>query len=353
METSENILEAMNSLLKPLEQDLEAHKNKRLKAATIESYRRIYERTQSQICIENMQSLHDVIKLTRSKNTYFARVAALKFINIDSITQQVELVNRALHDGRNIDAWHAIYSLKFFVSEWHEIASFPNKCVLSQKRPRQSKRSALNGLPDDWREKLYLRMARGKLGLPLLIASICGCRPIELAAGINISTTNDDGESKISIAIFGSKLTAKNGQPVRTLVFQSKNAPFLLSILANIVSENGGHVYVQIQNPKLFSSTITKYSKFLWPKHKHDVTAYCLRHAASSDWKSNLSSEELAIALGHASTRTQKSYGQRQQAKTKGNMTPICVLGTREVRISNNNFLDQKMSKQSTNFEPT
>lgn len=50
---------------------------------------------------------------------------------------------------------------------------------------RDTKRQDMRGLPDDWRERLIERMPN--YGPATLTAAVTGCRPAELASGVQLN----------------------------------------------------------------------------------------------------------------------------------------------------------------------
>ena len=74
---------------------------------------------------------------------------------------------------------------------------------------------------------------------------------------------------------------------------------------------------IKIESAKAFSGYITKISKKLWPRKTYHASAYSFRHAKATELKnSDYDKIEIAQIMGHASVRSQQSYG-RKSKKSK------------------------------------
>ena len=79
----------------------------------------------------------------------------------------------------------------------------------------------------------------------------------------------------------------------------------------------------KIESAKAFSGYITKISKKLWPRKTYHASAYSFRHAKATELKnSDYDKEKIAQIMGHASVRSQQSYG-RKNKKSKGGFNDI------------------------------
>lgn len=346
METCEKILEAIAITLEPISVDIAAKNSRLLAQKTIDSYQNLYKCALRKVDFENGIELIDVIFETNSKNTYFSRIAAFRFVLLNLIESQLKIAkNAAIISDKNqiLSAEAEIHMLTY---HFLRLKSLEGKCALPVKKPRKSKRNSSSGLVVDWREQLCLRAGASKYFNAILTASLTGCRPVELSSGINFRIDKFDGKDFLVASINGAKITQKNGQPNRELFFALPGDSHLIRMMSYAVTQNGGTLNVQIDNAKTFSGAVTRFAKLLWPKHKTDITAYSLRHAFASDLKSSVSVTEIAAALGHASTKTQKSYGQRQQSRSIQKSIPQKILATRPIREASS-FIIGKFSNQS------
>ena len=79
---------------------------------------------------------------------------------------------------------------------------------------------------------------------------------------------------------------------------------------------------IKIESAKAFSGYITKISKKLWPRKKYHASAYSFRHAKATELKnSDYDKIEIAQIMGHASVRSQQSYGRKSKKKKVDLMT--------------------------------
>lgn len=344
METNDKNMAALHQILKPIEIDLQAYREKILSPSTQNCYQKIFECLQKRINShdsERLLSLHEMISDTSSKNTFFTRRAAVEYIILRDIESEI----RKFH--LNVDQWDPVTvscsqtEIENLRNKYVDLRSLRGSCQLNVKCPRRSKRSSLKGLPSDWREQIYLRSARGKYGQAIAVAALTGCRPSELVHGVRLEIVRRQNSLCLLISILGAKVTSANGQPIRELSFFLNEPSFVLAILANEVRKSSNVLTVRIKNANAFSMAISRFGKAIWPNHRENLTGYSFRHAAASDLKSVMSDVDVAGCLGHASTRTQKSYGQKQQSRSSKKMIPNLVEVGREIRIMKNEFIEK------------
>lgn len=316
-------------------------------------YQKIYDTMYSRLDHENGLGLIEVISKTESKNTYYSRIAACRYI----IRKNILLEFSKINDSTKISDIDSIYSskhrLQHLIATLNQVMLLRGKCQLIQKKQRQSKRKSLTGLPTDWREKLFLRMINSKYDTALLITAITGCRPIELKNGVNLTINTNASFQYLAIKIKGAKVTEQNGHPERELIFKIDKPSFLLNLLIFKTQQNNGNLLVKIENTKAFTAAITRFGKITWPNHKFDITPYSFRHAFASDMKFTSNAEDVAKSLGHASLRTQKSYGQKQQSRSANQSTPTEILVQRKIRSTSKAHAykeDTFLSKSNPNF---
>ncbi|OYV47844.1 MAG: hypothetical protein B7Z77_11590 [Acidocella sp. 20-58-15] len=145
---------------------------------------------------------------------------------------------------------------------------------------------------------------------PLLLSALVGLRPQELRHGVTVAVKR----GYIAVRIEGAKVTAKNGQPVRSMVFRIDNV--IAQTLASIVSKQGagGLLKVSINDPRTYCDFVRSLSRRVFPDAGYIVTPYSFRHSFALDQKAqHVGGEALAKALGHASGRSQKAYGSTGQ----------------------------------------
>lgn len=177
-----------------------------------------------------------------------------------------------------------------------------------ERRKRASKRQALHGLPGDWREHLYQRAAKGKYADAILVTALTGCRPEELRRGVLIRRVDNplSGMDEIKFEIGGAKVKTHQGQPHRVIVYRADDPhPLLKALRARLTGQ--GELLIRIDSPVNFTVEVRRLARSLWPKHKHAITAYCLRHQWAADMKRhtavcNLFWRGTCLEAGSAST---------------------------------------------------
>lgn len=286
-----------------------------------------------------LQNIHieNVIRNTKSPRTFYKRISAISWYVIRK-TAEFSDTQKPIQSNT--------------ISELIDCLKAIKRCretgLIGNRDKRKSKRLSIRNLDSNWREELCNRGNRSHYYQALLITSITGCRPSEIANGVKlwISFNSEMNENCIHIQIKGTKVKQNQGQESRTLIFKTSHKNSILQNLIYVVSnkENSCDL-VRIQSANNFTQEIRRMCKLLWPKHKHPITAYSLRHQAASDFKKFLSSGDVSRALGHASSKTKKTYGSASQSKS--GLAPDIVLSTREVKMA----LVKKIGKDDS-FEP-
>jgi integrase len=256
-------------------------------------------------------------KQTRSASSWFSRRAALAYsfrISIEKMLGEQDTIQRALKaanvpsDSSSWDRWRGLVRKIARMIEWHERLQGESGPAIEQRRPRRSKRGDLRGLPEDWRERIVVRMPNYRLAV--LAQAVTGCRPDELAAGVRLEIQGGN----LVATITGSKVTAKTGQPWRRLFWPADSESLLVRALAAEVM--AGASIAKIDDAKAYSGAMRSAGAREWPRRKTTVTPYCLRHSAASDMKaSGLDKGAISQALGHCSDVTKQYYGSWHQAR--------------------------------------
>ena len=178
----------------------------------------------------------------------------------------------------------------------------------------QSARQHLPKVKDgtSWQAKVYGKATEAqKPAIAVLWAT--GCRPAELARGVDVFV--DKANGALCVRIPGAKVNdAKNaGQPVRVLVI-NKNTQAGRALLAVL----DGAERVQV---KRAAKRINKDFLGIRPKLPAGwvVSAYSFRHQAAANMKADLGDpSKVAAAMGHRSTRSQQHYGTARQKQAGG-----------------------------------
>lgn len=196
----------------------------------------------------------------------------------------------------------------------------------------------------DWRSHFWARAVlpdryiddNARAAIAVLI--LTGCRPSELAdnLGVVVRAFERDGDNILVFEIFGAKLADANaeghgkGQERRWIevccqspesgwlfahVSHHCDGQMLISLAAPVRSQMGIALMPTERQRRVTNSLgklIERLGRIAFPRLQHRLSPYVFRHALSSDLRSGggrWSSEEIAVMLGHQSTRTQSNYG--------------------------------------------
>lgn len=276
---------------------------------TQEEYRREFRRLYAKIQNKTPEEFWGAICDTRSKCTYYRRLAAVK----DGLRH---LVEDALSQ-------HKYLAMDYAIKLYEIVEKNQGVCPLKDPKQRHSKRSDMRGLPSEWRMQLLDHMKNSTYLMPYLVMALTGCRPEELEKGVRISKS----EGTIRFDIQGAKVKETQGQPDRVITYSTDDDYALVKAFVN-----SNFVYpgvIKVGKKENYTSAIKKFCRKIWPKKK--LTPICIRHAAASDYKNYLSSDDGSKGLGHAVDATKSRYGQRQMSKG-GGLKPVAVSATREIR---------------------
>jgi integrase len=145
----------------------------------------------------------------------------------------------------------------------------------------------------------------------MMVLALTGLRPAELVLGVHVQAS----KSGIKITVQGVKVSKTNGQPIRQLWFSAEHW-MVMRLLARISLSGQNRIIVRIQDARVFCDHLRVLSHRLFPDVGYVITPYSYRHAFASDRKAErVSKEALGSMLGHASERSQRSYGIARQGR--------------------------------------
>ncbi|HDY9314765.1 TPA: site-specific integrase [Klebsiella pneumoniae] len=179
-----------------------------------------------------------------------------------------------------------------------------------------SKRN-IKKLNDNFREDIldYAISHNLKCAKAIIVLYATGCRPDEILTGIRVNF--DKENNQLLFKIIGSKLNAEQKRGIRirevTVKITEKNNKYYNQLIDIFKNNPGAYdVKIKIGNKVSLSNTVKRISETLWPRKKHHASPYSFRHAKATELK-NAKFDEEAIAkiMGHASIRSQQSYGRR------------------------------------------
>lgn len=213
------------------------------------------------------------------------------------------------------------------------------------KKKRQTKRETLPADPA-WREVVY-RHATPDQRPGVAVVWATGCRPAELADGIDITIAEEDGASVIHCDIPGRKITQHSGQPHRriTILADSPQGRALVQILAEETTRT------VTRNAKVLNNDFARIRARMARKEgiHWDAAPYTMRHQMAADakhyFRSFMSEDEakevVAKTLGHRVTRSQERYGHPRDATGAGSAI-VSVSATHEIKKSRGEIEPQR-----------
>jgi integrase len=310
--------------------------------ATLESYEReigrLIKKNQARFAAE----LWAAICNTQSKRTYYRRIAAARnFIqsNLELALRQQDKLQRNKDD----EGWlRKVRAIEYLLDLHRILERNKGNCPITDPVKRHSKRQDIRGLPDDWREQMLDAMEMSKYKIDYLVAAVTGCRPHELQTGIEVHLNSDF----ISFTIKGAKVKTHQGQPERTIQYSvGCSSPLVKSIIDEMRLQQAEYAVVKVEKKENFTSALRRFGKKLWPRRHAEITPYCLRHAAASDFKRYLPPEDVSRALGHAVDATASIYGQRQMSTTRSGLQPTDVRADRLIKITSSLSISPKQKR--------
>ena len=298
------------------------------------------------------QGLIGIMQGTGRSSTFYKRLAALRYFMHH---QQFHLM-RDLQQADEQAQQRLLPQLQHHLQQLQTVAEIQQSGLCAPRRKRNSKRRALTGLPQNWREMLCERGKAGKYGEALLIAALSGCRPAELQKGISIWRAFDKSQATdmIYIEIIGAKVKTTQGQPRRIISYAVSDGHSLIAATNGLLDQQDeSFLHVQVASAGNFTVEVRRLGKILWPKHKHAITAYCFRHQWGADMKRLGDSEAVSRGLGHVSAKTRRLYGTDSQSSD--GLRPLEVEASRPVRDyvgSFSHLLDRKNESINSELPP-
>lgn len=278
-----------------------------LSETTRETYRRISERVAARVS-EGM-SWRDAV-LRDGSPFYVVRSAVAAGLELIAL----ECARSVLSGTATRADYRALYS-----------AAQKAQTVRAIEAPEGSRtargRTARRRVPRDpaWRERLCVA-ATPAGSLPIAIMTLAGCRPAELAAGVDVQLRGGE----LTLTIRGAKVTqgpAGTGQSLRAVTYEACAPHVAVQRLAVAVAAAGGRMTITCGDRNVRYIVDRACNK----AGIKSVPPYAFRHALASDLKAaGYGGETAAGALGHRSTATQSRYGHRNQGGRGGGA--ICAL---------------------------
>ncbi len=276
-----------------------------------------------------------------SKKTYYKCKSAVQYglafsikghIEAYAETASEEYYNLAVRLFKILKRMNPVLSEAPKVETWqNNLSLYPEEEIrakkASQGRPgrkpgrqqRIGKRKSIIGLPSNWKITICRNVPK-RYRTATLILALTGCRSSELGNGIQVSI---DENGHLICKIQGAKVSDAKGHEVRIIGFDPETnvfAGYLKGALErfNVTSHTfflpGANAAGAVQ--RLGDRIRYTAQKRLGLKK---VSAYSLRHQFASDLRdAGFSKVDIAMAMGHRTTRMRKHYGLKSYGKGGG-----------------------------------
>lgn len=194
-----------------------------------------------------------------------------------------------------------------------------------------SKSISIRTADDDWRERVA-EMMTGDLKLLFLVQCVTGCRPQELANGVQVRLCRD---GTMVTRVRGAKCDEFVGQPSRSLSLSTAGG--VTRMLGQMLK-----VGLTVDSRKCNFGQVNTYAKsvaracakaFPGRKGRRKLSPYSARHQFKADLVGmGWSKVEIAMAMGHSTTRSGTAYGQGGRGGGSG-VKPIAIKAQRPVKL--------------------
>ena len=321
--------------------------------ATQSEYIRMFKRLKNKG--QSVDDLLEAAKNTTSKNTWYKRRAAIRFCSFAAINALMNKIVKNINHQKPLGS--EMIDIQFYIDL---LQNLPDTCPIVFKAKRNSKKETIKPLPDAWREQVIAEVNK-KYRLEVLLLAATGCRPEEIAKGIDAMVTDKKLILRIQTAKVkdGKIVTSKEkklvpylaGQEIRELIFNINSGNIFMKDLFKIFQEN----YNKNNQPELNSyfranpnnidkktlaSAITRAGKRCkFEGLEQNITPYCFRHQLAVDLKSlGVNGDIIAMMLGHAVDTTKGQYGFIKRSKDAQSKVPTGV--TTQLRLKDKNSIN-------------
>ena len=205
--------------------------------------------------------------------------------------------------------------------EKYEMGMFPK---------RVGRVNRLKGLPNDWREQILGGLAGSNSTFiqAVTFLSALGCRPCELAKARVISLEDDT----LLLTVQSAKSLGGDMPVTRGAVFPCH--PNLLGLLPIATAPDIVDFTFAKISTKQVENLLRRTSHKIFPRTLPPLSASAFRNQQASDLKkSGVSAIDIALFLGHKTTRQQKKYGRKRFGQIASSWCPTQILPSHEVRL--------------------
>lgn len=289
-----------------------------------------------------------------SKSTYYAYRAALRFHAAEQAIIAANQYDKARKEGdviKKAEAYQRMLSyaadLKQYPKDAQPGLPDPKMVALGLQDEKQASPIAgvkkntttdntklkdtnkINKMFPEWKALIWGRLK--EVESPWIdqaaIASLTGCRPVELERGITVENKGD----RIVITIPGAKVREHSGQPWRRFTIKNDGSAEWTH-LASRVAAGSSQEFKSHAGDDAFTKALERAGAQVLPKAP-SMSAYVYRHSIASDMKADGASKvEIAMVLGHAVTKTQNAYG--RAIGGRAGSRSMSIEAAREVKVT-------------------
>lgn len=201
----------------------------------------------------------------------------------------------------------------------------------SKRIPRNSKSKSIRTAADDWLERVADNMT-GNLKLLFLLECVTGCRPQELANGVQARLLRD---GTVVTRVKGAKTDQIAGQPTRFMRLLATDGITRLLAQELEVGRTLDSRRLGLEKVNTYTKRVARSCAEIFPerKGKARLSCYSIRHQFKADLKAEgWSASEIAMAMGHSTTRSGTAYG-RGGHGTGGGVRPLAIKARRTVKL--------------------
>ena len=196
---------------------------------------------------------------------------------------------------------------------------------------KRSKSASIRKVDEDWRERAVDAMA-GNLRLSFLLQCVTGCRPQELANGVQVRLCRD---GTMVTRVKGAKCDDFVGQPSRCLRLPTSDGVTLMLALMLEVGRTLDSRKCNLGQVNTYATRVARVCARVFPDRKggKKLSPYSVRHQFKADLvAAGWAKPEIAMAMGHSTTRSGTAYGYGGRGGG-GGVKPIAIKAQRPIKL--------------------
>jgi hypothetical protein len=201
----------------------------------------------------------------------------------------------------------------------------------AKRYAKKSKSASIRTVDEDWRERVA-EMMTGDLKLLFLVQCVTGCRPQELANGVQVRLCRD---GTMVTRVRGAKCDQFVGQPSRSLrLSAASGVTRMLGQMLKAGRSVDSRDY-DLGQVNTYAKRVARACASAFPSRKgrKKLSPYSVRHQFKADLVAmGWTKVEIAMAMGHSTTRSGTAYGQGGRGGGSG-VKPIAIKAQRPVKL--------------------